>query len=101
MYHYTLTTIDGEHPAVTEVVSYDSEGLCLQTAMDAVFSTATAAQAFVERVRSDYGSNFLSGSVDGTTAHVVVNMARAKLTREGYENALRNVVDGLEIERLT
>lgn len=101
IYHYTLTTIDGEHPMVTEVVSYDTEGLCLQTAMDAVFSTATAAQAFVERVRSDYGSNFLSGSVDGTTAHVVVSMTRSKLTREGYENALRNVVDGLEIERLT
>lgn len=101
IYHYTLTTIDGEHPTVTEVVSFDDEGLVLQTAMDAVFSTATAAQAFVERVRSDYGSNFLSGSVDGTTAHVVVNMARSKLTREGYENALRNVVDGLEIERLT
>ena len=101
VYHYTLTTIDGEKPAVTEVVTYDENGLCLQTAMDAVFSSATAAQAFVERVRSDYGSNFLSGSVDGTTAHVVVNMTRSKLTREGYENALRNVVDGLEIERLT
>lgn len=101
VYHYTLTTIDGEKPTVTEVVTYDENGMCLQTAMDAVFSSATAAQAFVERVRSDYGANFLSGSVDGTTAHVVVNMARSKLTREGYENALRNVVDGLEIERLT
>lgn len=100
VYHYTLTTIDGEHPQVTEVVTFDTEGFCLQTAMDAVFSSATAAQAFVERVRADYGSNFLSGSVDGTTAHVVVNMERAKLTREGYENALRGVVDGLEIERL-
>lgn len=100
IYHYTLTTIDGEHPAVTEVVTYGSDGICIQTAMDAVFSTATAAQAFVERVRSDYGANFLAGSVDGTTAHVVVNMERAKLTREGYEKALRDVVDDLEIERL-
>ncbi len=100
VYHYTLTTIDGETPSVTEVVTYNSEGICIQTAMHAVFSTATGAQAFVDRVRSDYGKNFLSGSVDGTTAHVVVDMERAKFTREKYEDALRSVVDDLEIERM-
>lgn len=96
VYQYTLWTIDREHPSVVEIVAFDSKGECLTTNMLAKFQSGKAAEAFVSRVKTDYGSNFLKGSVDGSTAFVRVNMGRSHLDKAGYTHALKNVVDDLK-----
>lgn len=96
VYRYTLTTVDGERPDVAEVVTFGADGDCLTTNMFAKFSSEQKAKEFVAKVRSDYGSDFLKGAVDGETAHVQVSMVGSRLDKATYERRLSEVVEGLE-----
>lgn len=97
VYHYILTTAEGERPSVVETVWFNENGLCVRSQLVATFTSEAAARSFVNRVENDYGKAYLGGSVDGVVGTVEVNMTSSRLNRQEYEDALRTVVQDLTV----
>lgn len=96
-YNYTATTPQNVAYTAEETVQFGPNGECQSTTMRMEFPDAESAQAHVDGLKRDYGSNIQIDSQDGAVVVVTIDNSGLHLNREKYENSLRYSVSDLAI----
>ena len=99
VYRYVIQLESQDEHTVLETVRFGWDGCCETSEMEATFADESAAEAFLETLRRDYGPSFSGGSVLDSTVEATLDVSANKLDREAYEDALRDSVLDLSIVR--
>lgn len=97
VYQYKVESADGGSYTVTETVEFGDDGMCTTSEVKGSFADEATAAAFMEAVERDFSATLMSSELDKTTVTVTVDISKAKMDREAYEDILRKQVEDLYV----
>ncbi|MEG0476999.1 MAG: hypothetical protein RR572_04945, partial [Raoultibacter sp.] len=97
VYRYTVKVSGDVSCTAVETAKFDADAMLVQSSIVAELPDAESAKQFLQDTKTDFGTAFIEGKIEGTSATVVIDETSQKIKKDVYTELLQKNAENCEV----